>query len=121
MDNLTRPHYNGKPGEYSLEMNCTADGSPEPTYQWFFMGPDKSQELLVSNEGKFFIPNLKMGDDQSVGDYGYYKCVASNHRGSANVTVFLQMIKDEPVQEISYEKDENVEDSQVEGSEEKQS
>ena len=90
---------------FSLDLKCEADGSPEPTYRWFYLGRNRDQEILVTSEARYFVPKMKLEDSESLGDYGYYKCVASNVRGSSNVTVFVEEASflDSPVQENPFE------------------
>ncbi|XP_056400101.1 roundabout homolog 4 isoform X2 [Hyla sarda] len=81
-------------------MNCRAEGTPEPTIEWYRNGElvnfSKGHNSLIL-EGSLFFLHIKGKSDE-----GIYTCAARNHLGTAvsrNASLTIAVLKDEFRQE----------------------
>ncbi|XP_013195509.1 hemicentin-1 [Amyelois transitella] len=83
----------------AVQLECRADGYPEPTIEWTFRSTDPEvspRTLKADITGSVFLRDLKLSDD------GFYTCNASNIDGSSNIT--YQIIVNGPPEIINVEK-----------------
>lgn len=70
-----------------LILNCSADGDPEPTYQWLRSGSTLPSKVTAANSAQLVIPSMTWSD------VGVYYCLAVNDGGvsySPAIYVLLQ-------------------------------
>ncbi len=69
-----------------VHLNCSATGSPLPTYQWVRFDTETPTAVSGGNTSLLVLPNVTTEDG------GRYACVASNYGGSAQSEPILLVV-----------------------------
>lgn len=83
------PYNQTLPQKSTVNMNCKASGSPNPTVTWFLDGREialSEQRKNVSEIGTLTISDIDRKEDQ-----GLYTCVASNKHGKYKWSGYLKV------------------------------
>lgn len=82
------PYNQTLPQKSTVNMNCKASGSPNPTVTWFLDGREiaLSERKNISEIGTLTISEIDRKEDQ-----GLYTCVASNKHGKYKWSGYLKV------------------------------
>ena len=91
----------------TLLLTCNASASPQPIFNWTYLGTNESNPEVFLNRSNNRIRNFYNGtlkfEDLNRGDAGFYKCHADNNQGQPDSAVMYLRVKGETKTLILYQ------------------
>ena len=93
----------------TLLLTCKASASPQPVFNWTYLGTNESNPEGLLNRTENRIIDFRNGTlkikDLNRGDTGFYECHADNNVGQPDSAVMYLRVKGETKTLILYQKD----------------
>ena len=93
----------------TLLLTCKASASPQPVFNWTYLGTNESNPEGFLNRTENRIIDFRNGTlkikDLNRGDTGFYECHADNNVGQPDSAVMYLRVKGETKTLILYQKD----------------